>query len=531
MAEKRLLYFTAGGVSAFRWKGGRLEAEETFAQREEGVAAFAQYLTRRPTALYYLLADVVEEDFATDSIPAVRGSDRRELLARKLSQRYRDTSLALTLSLGTRSVGDRREEHMLFSSFTNTQQFQPWLTALGTHEARLVGLYSPPLLAPLVGARLGYKQEHYLLVTVEKAGLRQTFVHQGAVRFSRLGRITENDATKTAAACAAESARIQQYLVSLRILSRDGPRLKAVVLAPAADWQAYTDICVSNAQIDYEVLKEEDAAQRCGLKSAPAESTAEALFLHVLAGTQVGAQFASDTLRRQYHLWRARLALLTVGAAVFAFCLLLSGFKMLDMYGVNESAGADRRLEAAAQQQYARIQATFPKTPTSTDRLDAIVKNYGALRAQTRGPEGLLLQISRALANLPQIEIDSIDWDASKAPAAAQTAASQSNAAKAGEAAPAAAAANANANAKPEDIRQYATIQGHVVSTQASDFRTVTQLVDQFAGALRGQPGIQLVSRRLPFDISAGQSLSGDIGAARETEVPRFTIVISKPGA
>ncbi len=56
----------------------------------------------------------------------------------------------------------------------------------------------------------------------------------------------------------------------------------------------------------------------------------------------------------------------------------------------------------------------------------------------------------------------------------------------------------------------------------------MTRAVDQFVQALRDQPGVQVVSRRLPFDISAGQNLTGDIGAARQTEVPRFTVVVSK---
>jgi hypothetical protein len=520
MAEKRLIYFTSAQVSCYRWKGGELAQEEAFAVSEPGAEAFSEYLALRPTSLYYVLADVVEEDFAPDSIPAVRGRDRKQLLARKIAQRYRDTSLALTLSLGTRVVGERREEQVLFASFTNTQQFQPWLTALRLREARLVGLYSAPLVAPLAGMRLGYKDQSYLLVTVEKAGLRQTFVHQGAVRFSRLGRVIEGDPAQTATACAEESARIQQYLVNLRILSRDGPGLKTLVLCPAAERQAYARACQSNPQLDYELLDLESALARCGLKASPQGSGAEALFLHVLASAQPAQQFASDELRRHYHLWRARLALLSVGAAAFLFCLVLSASKMVDVYNVNQSAEVDRRLEALAEQQYARIQATFPKTPTSTDKLEAIVKNYAALQAQTQSPAPLLYQISHALSGLPQIEIDSIDWDASKAPASEQPAA----AAKAASPAPPTAK-------PPEDNRQYAAISGHVTSTPSSDYRAVTQVVDQFVEALRGQAGVQLVSRRLPFDISAGQTLAGDIGAAREAEVPRFTVVISRRSA
>lgn len=522
MADKRLLYFTAEQVTSYRWKSGDLAIDEKFPTNEEGVAAFAEYVSRSTLSLYYILADIVEEDFAQESIPAVRGKDRRELLERKIAQRYRDTSLALTLSLGVHTVGDRREEHVLFSSFTNTQLFQPWLTALRSREARLVGLYSAPLVAPALGARLGFKNESYLLVTDEEAGLRQTFVHKGAVRFSRLGRVAGDDPAAAAQACAAESARIQQYLVSLRILSRDSPALKVIVLAPGEAKSYYDQACVSNAQLTYEVLDLGEAGKRCGLKSAPEDSTAEALLLHILASSAAGQQFASDDLRRHYHLWRARVALITMGAAAFGFCLLLGGLKLIDVYSVNQQLDTILQQEAAAQQQYARLQATFPKTPTSTEKLQAIIKNYAILTVQNNSPEPMLRLIGDAMTHSPQIEIEKIEWDASKAPAAGRD---DAKPAPGAGAAPAAVAALAEKSDAPI---QYATISGRISSTQSSDYRAVTLIVDQFVKNLDAQPGVQLVSRRLPFDISAGQSLAGDIGAERATEIPRFTVVISR---
>ena len=525
MAEKRLVYFTADQVTSYRWKSGNLSIDEKFAPGEEGVAAFAEYISRNTTCLYYILADIVEEDFAQESIPAVRGKDRKLLLDRKIAQRYRDTSLALTLSLGVHTVGDRREEQILFSSFTNTQLFQPWLTALRSREARLVGLYSVPLVAPMLGKRLEYKNESYLLVTVEEAGLRQTFVHKGAVRFSRLGRAPGNDPVAAAEACAAESARIQQYLVSLRILSRDSPALKVILLAPGKEKEHYDRVCVSNSLLTYEVLNLEEAGKRCGLKSAPEDAMAEALLLHILASSQAGQQFAAEDLRRQYHLWRARIALLTVGAAAFIFCLMLSALKMVDVYGVKQQIEADRSQQSSAQQQYARIQATFPKTPTTTEKLQAIVKNYGTLLSQSRSLEPMLLLISQALANSPQIEIEKIEWDSSKSPSSVAPARDTT---ASGARAPVPPAGTPPAGERVDMPMEYALIAGRITSIQSSDYRAITQAVDDFVENLRRRPGVQLISKTLPFDISAGQSLTGDIGAERAVEVPRFTVIIGK---
>jgi len=178
---KCLLYFTAHQVTAYRWSRGELLKLAAFEAGENGVAEFSKYVDGARRSLFYVLGDVVEEDFFQENIPYVRGADRRALLARKLSQRYRDASLALPLSLGSETHAGRREERILYMSFTNTQQFQPWLDALRSHEARVAGVFSVALIAAVAGKRLGFKGGRYLLVSLQQGGLRQSFVENGRI--------------------------------------------------------------------------------------------------------------------------------------------------------------------------------------------------------------------------------------------------------------------------------------------------------------------------------------------------------------
>jgi hypothetical protein len=141
MPSKRLCYLASHGATAYSWERGELRREAAFPMNEEGVAEFSRYVAGAAESLFYLLADVVEEDFFQENIPYVRGGDRRALLARKLAQRYRDTSLAIALSLGSEVRSGRREERILYTSFTNTQQFQPWLEALRSNDARVAGVF------------------------------------------------------------------------------------------------------------------------------------------------------------------------------------------------------------------------------------------------------------------------------------------------------------------------------------------------------------------------------------------------------
>jgi hypothetical protein len=505
-------------MTAYGWSGGELRREATFAASEEGAGEFSRYVAAAPERIFYLLADVVEEDFFQENIPYVHGSDRRAMLARKLAQRYRDTSLAVPISLGTETHAGRREERVLYASFTNTQQFQPWLQALRSNNARVAGVFSAALVAAALGKRLRFKASRYVMVSLQQAGLRQSYVENGRIRFSRIGRVNFADPLAIAQDCATESARTHQYLVNSRILPRDGPALDVLVLAPSKDKALYDAACVDSARLHFHVHDLDKVARGIGLKSQPAETLAEGLFLHVLAESAPRDQFADQKLRHFYQLWRARVGLVAGGAAVMGLCLLLAGERLLDAYLVGQEVVADRSQEARASEEYARLQARFPKTPTSTDNLRSIVKNYRALLRQSATPTGMLVEISQAVTALPQIEIDKIDWEV-----AASKAAASGDAAKA----PPARASTPQLQGAEVPL-QFAEISGRLVVPQASDYRAVTALVTQFTDSLRARPGTDVIRTQLPFDINAEKSLSGDIGAARREEVPQFSVSISK---
>ena len=132
----------------------------------------------------------------------------------------------------------------------------------------------------------------------------------------------------------------------------------------------------------------------------------------------------------------------------------------------------------------------------------------------------MFIEISEAVTALPQIEIDRIDWELGTG---AKSAAGR-EAPRTPSAPPAAQAQGAGT----EFQTQTAEIAGRLVVQQASDFRAVTALVNQFSEALRRRPGTEVTRMQLPFDINAEKSLAGDIGAARREEVPQFSVVVVK---
>ena len=355
LRHKRLLYLTASRLTAYTLSRKKLATDASFERNDVGLAAFAAYLAGSHN-LYYLVVDVVEEDYHQDVIPYLGRGDRRQVLSRKLAQRYRDTSLTLSLSLGYEQ-GERRNEKVLYASFSNTQQFQPWLAALERSEARLAGIYSTALLAPPVIKGAGLKSPRCLLVSVQQTGLRQSYVEEGKIRFSRIGRLNLEDTAGVAAACAGESARLQQYLVTMRLLPAANTPVDVMVLASGRYHAALTEACRSTEVLHFHVVNADTQCRTAGLASFPADAPCDALFLHAAATATPAQQFAQDQHRHHYQLWQVGRGLYAAGTAVLGAGLLYALVQLFDVYNLRAQIHADQIQFNATSAEYARVTA------------------------------------------------------------------------------------------------------------------------------------------------------------------------------
>jgi hypothetical protein len=503
-----LLYFTAEDHYLYSSSGGKLELEARFAGDDLGVSAFRDFLRGRQGALFALLADLAGEDFHEEQVPVLRGADREAVVQRRLAQRYRDTRLAAALSLGQVTTPQRRNERLLLASFTNTHQFTPWLDALEESGARLAGVYSVPLLAPALAARLGARGQRTLVVSANRAGLRQCFVENGKLRFARLERTVEMVPQALAAFVRSETLRLTQYLTTLRALPREGAPLQALVIAPPGERATFEQALVSDARLVFQTVDGADAQRALKLSRVPEGTGAEALYLHLAGRKPPRAQFASSGDRRRYFIWQLSRAVVAAGALGFAACALYAGNRWLEASDLRERAEVQGREARIAAEQYRRITSSFPVTETTTENLRVAVLEFRRIAEHSATPDASLIHVARVLEQFPQMEIDAVNWRVGR-PGERR------------EGAPA---------AKPEaqgDDAVYLEISGRVNATQRNDYRAITAQVQRFAGALVGS-GYQLAGTRLPFDVTSEGTLTGDVGGSDSGEAPRFTITLSR---
>ena len=514
---RRILYFTSEDHYLYASTGSALKLEAKFSGDEVGVGQFREYLRGRRGALFSVVADLAGEDFHEEQIPYLRGADREAIVQRRLAQRYRDTRLAAALSLGQVVTAERRNERLLLASFTNTQQLAPWLDALEEAGARLAGVYSVPLLAPLLAARLGVKTGRAFVVTANRGGLRQSFVEDGRLRFARLERTVEMVPQALAMFVRSETLRLAQYLTTLRALPRDSGPIQVLVVAPSGQRAAFEQALVSDARLSFRTIDAEKAARVAGLKRAPEGTGAESLYLHLAAKKPPREQFASRDDRRRYVAWQLQRGIVAAGILGCAACMIFAGAKWLDMFNVRAQAAEHTRQAERAADQYKRITATFPVTQTTTENLKATVVEFTRIAAQTASPESAFVHVSRVLERFPQFELDRLEFSVGRP--------DQRDKPAAGVPTPVTAA---GAKAEGADMAVRLQISGRVNATQRDDYRGITAQVQQFASAL-GASGYVLVRTQLPFDVTPEGTLTGDIGGTTDTgEAPRFTVTLMR---
>jgi hypothetical protein len=186
-ATVRILLLTSRELHVFSWRKDVLSPVGTFSADEQGLAEFNRYLDSSHDIPVYLVADLIEEDFRLEPVAHVFGNDRKILLERKLVQFFRTTEYR-SARLQDREKSGRRDDTVLFSALTNSDQLAFWIHPLLEKKVRITGILSVPLLMELFTGFLHLDQvPHLLLVNLEQhSGLRQTYLQRRHLKFSRL---------------------------------------------------------------------------------------------------------------------------------------------------------------------------------------------------------------------------------------------------------------------------------------------------------------------------------------------------------
>ena len=524
MADKLLISVSALQVSVARWHGGRLGACTVVENSDAGLAAFKEHLAQGPRLPAHIMVDAVEEDYRFESLPHSFGSDRSEMIARKLKQHYRSTQFCSARMQG-RDPGKRRDDRYLFCALTNPELITNWLQAVVEREMPVAGVYLLPTVSAMLIEKLGLKQTNQLVVSVHGAGLRLSFFRDQQLRISRLARI-DGSAGEAIKNYAEEISNTRLYLHALRVMTLDEHLSVLIVDRNDTLTGLETAIARDNPNLECRRLGQKEIIASLGITAPVMDSSSDALYLQLLGLRAPDNNLAPANITlgfRQHQIRRGIYALSGVITAVVATWCAFTAYEIFDTRIETENA---RRQTTELQNKYQEATRQFPAAPTTAENLRRAVEVSQKIGATTRTPETMMDLVSQALESNPAIVMKTFTWKYDAADFAASRDANQTQ-----QSAPAFAPPPVAQVAGKR--KESALIEGEVRPFRG-DYRAAIDSINRFAETLAQQPNVGEVKvAKLPLNISPGLTLSGSTtDSPQQAGKAEFSIIVQiKPAA
>jgi hypothetical protein len=277
----------------------------------------------------------------------------------------------------------------------------------------LAGVYSLPLLGPRCSGKLGVADERCLLLTIQDQSIRQSYLEKGELHFSRLSPLQNSSIGGIAQTFAAEARKLQQYLVSQRLLGRQQP-ISAYLLAHPRTPEVRSRAVVPTAKPCRSPFSTSRTARACGLKTlATGQSLRDRSFCICWPATRRAAQFASDQQRHDYHLWLVRSALRAYGRSRAGGCLLWSGKQFYDAYHLNQEVDHQQR-NGAGPPALRRHRQDLPADSDQQRQPARVIDRYLELEKGSTSPDLPVACHQSRAAGAAAVELDGIDWKLSR---------------------------------------------------------------------------------------------------------------------
>ena len=408
MAAKFLVYLCAQRATVARWQSGVLSHHQTYANTEEGRANFNAALQGHLNTPLYLLVDSVEEDYRSETLPHTQGRARREMLARKLKQVFRNTPFCAALPQG-REDDKRRDDRFLFMSLTGMELLRPWLEIITARHLPFAGIYLLPVVSQALVVKLQLDDPHLLLVSEQSSGLRLSYFQQQCLKISRLTPLDNIRDESYISTYFNEIGKTQLYLDSQRQFTRD-ERLTVCLLDAKDSMATLGERVNAEPGLACRVISSSQLANKLGVSQNTLRDIPDALMLTMLGLHAPSANLALPALTREFRHYQVRRALYGLSTATLLAAIVWGGVNLYLQLGylaeTEQTIIQIRRHEAL----YQDVAKQFPQAPASADTLKKAVDIAAVLQQGSRMPEAAMAVVSRALDANPQIALNRLRW-------------------------------------------------------------------------------------------------------------------------
>lgn len=406
--HKLILCATSQHVLVGLWHGIKLQGSQQFANDEAGQEAFAQFISQYPQTPVYLIADAVEEDYRLESLPHASGTARQELVERKLNQYYRGLEYR-TAHFINRESDKRRDDRFLFVALNNAEFLQTWVKILVAAEALIVGIYLLPMLSQVLVRQLKLMSPHILLCERLSSGLRQTYLHNGRLRMSRLISNVPKAANQISYFYLVETEKTRLYLVSQRFISRDTP-LNLIFASVEGDTQQISSSISQEQGMECTDVNLGLIVKNLGLPFAQVQQMPELLHMQLLASGHSIDNLAPAHLTKQYRLGKIQQGIKYATLGMTFLGLMMTGFILKQALDYRAEYIQTKQDTAIQQHHYDEVAKNFPQTLIGASDLQAAVEIDKIINTYPKSPRRVMQVVSAALEQSPEIQLDRLRW-------------------------------------------------------------------------------------------------------------------------
>lgn len=406
-ASTIVLYATVSFLVAGVWRNRKLLSFQVFQHDDAGKIAFKQFLQINVESKIYLIVDAVEEDYRLETLPHTTGNERSELLARKLNHAYRGLNFRMAHFIA-RDTDKRKDDKYLFAALNNTDFLQSWLDCIEMLQAQLVGIYLLPMISQAIVAKLNVDAPHILLCELLESGLRQTYLHKGHIRMSRLASIQGNMQSKLGYNYLVETEKTRLYLISQRYLAKDTQLDVVLPTLDMANNEMRDELSLEQGfdcrNVDLKLLAKSEGIDPSLLQSNP-----ELLHMQLLINGVVPDSLAPSNLTKSHQIQHIKYWLITSAWMVASLGLLAVIYYLLQLYDGHEKFQQVAQETVFKQRQYDEVAKNFPVAPVASEDLKVAVELEKQLISYPM-PHRMMQLISQALETEQMIQINRVHW-------------------------------------------------------------------------------------------------------------------------
>lgn len=517
-----VLLITETSAQLLLWQRPALQLLSQFGNGPDEQDLFVEQIRLYPKHPVIIVSDLIDENFRHDTIVHVGGADRDALLKRKLDFAFRNTRYRIGIVIARQADG-RKDDRILLSAISKPERIDVWAKLLLQEKMAVQSVTS---IAHLLNSWLPLEKlenEENLLVSQLDAdnNLRQTFVKNGRVMFSRLASLTTVPERRLGVEILQESTQLRQYLERIQFLSYESP-LRIQVLSSHPQGSIELDSYASELnRFEAVDIHDKCAGMQIDVQDSPLLPS-HYVIASILQRKKIDNLYAPPSLTRFNDLRSFGKLLWASAAAVLVMGMGLNLPGLLDVFDKREQAATMRTRTAPLRSEYEAHTARFPETPVPPREMELVVDTYRLINRQVLSPLEALNHIATALESSPGLELTSIDWQLVEA-RFDDSPDQYGNIPVPPPSLNGLPADSALTGAILQERTQlHVSIDGEAYSPQS--FREAQDQVTRFISALERAEGVTVTATQMPIDIRTDVSVSAVINDS-EVRAP-FTLDI-----